>query len=118
MGAMVPPFVILRSIFAPREHLGMTFWQLGGPWGAILTPRDHLGGPWEQQDGLEVANNLGVILGLIYGRFWKPKCLQTRFFVRTSLQLICLSISDSNFRRVGLPNRCFRRERIAKIGFS
>ena len=29
-----------------------------------------------------------------------------------------LSISDSNFRRVGLPNHCFRIENIAKFDFS
>ena len=69
------------SIFAPREHLGRPFWHLGStlgshfgvseaPWEAILAPRDHPGGPWEQQDGHEVANDrifvdLGMISGLV-----------------------------------------------------
>ena len=83
------------SIFAPREHLGRPFWHLGSilrshfgvsgaPWEAILAPRDHPGGPWEQQDGHEVVNNrifidFGVISGLVYVIFWDSKCLKVSF---------------------------------------
>ena len=35
------------------RHFGVS----EAPWEAILAPRDHPGGPWEQQDGHEVANN-------------------------------------------------------------
>ena len=48
-----------RPLLAPRGcHLG----GLVSPsififWGTILAPRDHPGGPWEQQDGHEVVNN-------------------------------------------------------------
>ena len=33
------------------------------PWGTILGPRDQPGGPWEQQDGLEVVDNR-IFVGL------------------------------------------------------
>ena len=74
-------FDILGGILAPREHLGEPFWHLGStlgghfgtsgaPWEAILAPRDHPEGPWEQQHGHEVANDrilvdFGVISGPI-----------------------------------------------------
>ena len=56
------------SIFATREHLGGPFWHLGStlgsyfgvsgaPWEAIWYLETTPGGPWEQQDGHEVANN-------------------------------------------------------------
>ena len=86
------------SIFASREHLRKRFWHFGStlgsnfgtsgaPWEAILAPRDHPGGPWEQQDGHEVANNrifvdLGVILGLVYVSFWSSKCVKNRFIFK------------------------------------
>ena len=52
-------------------HLGTS----RATWEAILSPRDHPGGPWEQQDGLEVVNiwivvDLGVIWGPVYNRFF------------------------------------------------
>ena len=42
-----------QPLSAPRGcHLGA--WCLHfGPWGIILAPQEHLGGPCEQQDGLE-----------------------------------------------------------------
>ena len=51
-------------------HFGIS----GTPWKAILAPRDHPGGPWEQQDGHEVANDrifidFELILGLVYDSF-------------------------------------------------
>ena len=57
------------------DILGTHFDTSGAPWGVILAPRDHPGGPWEQQDGLEVVNNricvdFGMILGLVYVSFW------------------------------------------------
>ena len=49
------------------------------PWGTILTPREHLGGPWEQQDGHEGVRNkifidLGfhVLLGLVSRSLFVP----------------------------------------------
>ena len=79
-------FLTFRDpIFAPREHLEGPFWHFGStmgsyfgvseaPWEAILAPRDHPGGPWEQQDAHEVANNrmfvdLGMISGLVFVSF-------------------------------------------------
>ena len=62
-------FLTFRDpIFASREHLGRPFWDVGttlgshfgisgAHWGAILAPRDHPGGPWEQQDGHEVVRH-------------------------------------------------------------
>ena len=80
------------SIFAPREDLGRPFWHLGStlgcyfgvseaPWEAILAPRDHPGGPWEQQEGHEVANNrifvdFGLISDLVSFSFWNSKCVK------------------------------------------
>ena len=79
------------SIFAPREHLWKAFWHLrttlgshfgisGAPWEAILASRDHPGGPWEQEDGQEVANNrifvdFRMISGPVYASFWSSKCV-------------------------------------------
>ena len=64
----------------PFGRLGasfLTFRQLilartsGAPWEAILASRDHPGGPWEQQDGLEVVEirifvDLGMNLVPVY----------------------------------------------------
>ena len=63
--------------------MGRQFGISGVPWEAILAPGDHPGGPWEQQDGHEVANDricvdFGMTLGLVCGSFWEPKCLQIR----------------------------------------
>ena len=79
-------FLTFRDpISAPRQHLGKPFWHLGttmgthfgisgAHWDAIFAPRDHPGGPWEQQDGHEVARHMifidfGVISGLVYVSF-------------------------------------------------
>ena len=87
---------------------------------AIFAPRGHPGA-WEQQDGLEVVNNrilidFGVISGLVYVSFWGPECLF--FFVRACFRVIFFMISDSKFGRLGLPDRGFRMQGIAKIDFS
>ena len=59
---------------------------MGAPWGAILAPRDHPGGPWEQQDGHEVANDkivvdFGLISGRVFVSFWNAKYVFVCFFV-------------------------------------
>ena len=79
-------------------HSGTPFWHLGSTLGcrfdtsraprdAILAPRNHPGGPWEQQDGPEVANNriffdFGMIWGPVYISFWKQKCFETCFLFK------------------------------------
>ena len=64
------PFDILGAILAPRETLGCHFGISGAPWAVILAPQEHLGGTWEQQDGLEVVNNrIFVDLGMILSGF-------------------------------------------------
>ena len=54
------PFWLLRvaSRGARCLHFGILghyFSTSGEPWGTILAPRDHAGGPWEQQDGFEIV---------------------------------------------------------------
>ena len=49
-----------------------------------MAPRHHPGGPWKQQDGLELVDNrifvdFGMIFGLVYVSFWVSKCLQMLF---------------------------------------
>ena len=67
--------------------LPLYFDILGVPWEAILAPRDHPGGPWEQQDGHEVANDrilveFGVTSGPVYVSFWDSKCVKNLFIFR------------------------------------
>ena len=48
--------------------MGSHFGVSGAPWEAILVPWDHPGGPWEQQDGLDFANDrIFVDFGVISG---------------------------------------------------
>ena len=90
-------FKILSALASRDHHLGpfeglgasfLTFWEpfwhlgstSGGQSGfsgqlreAILAPRDHPGGPWEQQDGHEVANDkmtesIPQVIGVAVGR--------------------------------------------------
>ena len=46
---------------APFSSSQLPFGRLGAsilaPWGTVLAPRKHLGGPWKQQDGHEVVRN-------------------------------------------------------------
>ena len=103
--------------------MGSHFDVSESPWDAILAPRDHPGGPWEQQDGHEVARHrifvdFGVISGPVYVGFSGLKCFKNRFLFRLVSMAFLLAISDSDFRRLGLPNRRFRMEGIAKIDFS
>ena len=106
-------------------HFGSTsqnhFGTSGAPWDAIFAPRNHPGGPWEKQDGHEVANNrifvdLGVISGLVSVSFWVQNALEFFFF-----RLVSKTYSYRFLPRIfelGLPNRCFRMEDIAKVDFS
>ena len=55
--------------------MGGDFGSSGVPGDAILAPQDHSGGPWEQQDGYEVARHrilvdCGVILGFVSVISW------------------------------------------------
>ena len=48
--------------------LGGDFGISGAPWAAIFATRDLPGGPWEQQDGFEVVNDMTLVdLGLSSG---------------------------------------------------
>ena len=58
--------------------------------------------------------DFGVILGSVYINFWKSRTFTFRFFVRACFPVIFLSTSESTFRRLGLPNRGFRMDGIAK----
>ena len=67
--------------------MGSNFGVSGEPWEAILAPRDHPGGPWEQQDGHEVANDrifvdFGMISGFVYFSFGGSKCVTNHFIVK------------------------------------
>ena len=60
------------TFWEPFWHLGITlgcnFGTSGAPWEAIFAPRDHLGEPWEQRDGNEVARHrIFVDFGMISG---------------------------------------------------
>ena len=89
-GGLGALFLTFRDpIFAAREHFGEPILHLGStlgghfgvsgaPWEVILAHRNHPGGPWEQRDGAEVANNrilvdFGVISGFVYVYFWSSK---------------------------------------------
>ena len=101
-----------ETISAPREH----------PGGPFLAPQDNPGRPWEQQDGLEmvlygILFDFGLILGPVYINFWSSRTLKFRFFGGSCFQVIFLSISETKFRRLGLPNRGFRMEGIATTYF-
>ena len=77
------------TFWEPFWHRGSTlgghFGTSGAPWEVILIPRDHPGGPWEQQDGHEVANDrilvdFGVISGFLYVGFSDPKFFEKYMF--------------------------------------
>jgi hypothetical protein len=80
--------------------LGRNFGVSEAAWEAILAPRDHPGGPWEQQDGYEVANNkilvdLGVIFGLVYFGF--SRFVSMSFFRDARLEFAMFATSKSSF---------------------
>ena len=67
--------------------MGGNFCVSDASWKAVLASRTHPGGPWEQQDGHEVANDrifvdFGVISGSVYVSFSGSKCLKNSFIVR------------------------------------
>ena len=67
------------------DILGNNFSTSGASWGGILAPRDHLGGLWEQQDGLEVVIrsilfDFGVILGPVHISFFSSRRLRFHSF--------------------------------------
>ena len=106
-----------------RDILGDHFSTSGASRGVILAPRDHAGGPWEQQDGFEMVAyrillDFGVIFGPVYITFLSSKILKYRYCFRACFQVICLSMSELKFRRLGFPNQGFRIESIAKNAFS
>ena len=54
------------------------------PSAAVLAPRDHVGGPWEQQDGFEmvvyrILFDSEVIWGPVYISFLGSKSLKCHF---------------------------------------
>ena len=78
--------------------MGGDFGISEAPWEVILSPRDHPGGPWEQQDGHEVANDrilvdFELIAGLVYVGFLIPKCIKNVCL----LGFFVVAISDSIF---------------------
>ena len=103
------------------DILGDNFSTSGAPLGAILAPRGHPGGPWEQQDGLEmviyrILPDFRVISRRVYISFLK-KTLNFILF-RACSQVIFSSNFKSEIRRLGLPNRGVRIEGIAKFDLS
>ena len=88
-----------------------------------MGPRNHPGGPWEQQDGLEVVIyrilfDFKVILGPVYISFSISRSLTFDLFFGLVSMLFLSSIYESKFRRLGLPNRSFCKESLAKLDFS
>ena len=73
-----------HSMWHSRGHFGTSgaAWGIGisgAPWGGILILRKHAGGPWEQQDGHEVANDKifgdsGMISRPVHVSFCGSKC--------------------------------------------
>ena len=76
----------------------------------VFPPREHPSGPpREQQDGLEVVLcrilfDFGLILGLVYISFLHSRSQKFHVFELVSRSYFS-SISESKFRRLGLPNR-------------
>ena len=78
--------------------------------------------------GWNVRNDLQIILhdfiwfwndfGTGLWQFLGTNMLTNSFLFRACFQIIFSSLSDSEFRSLGLPTRGFRIERIAKIDFS
>ena len=89
--------------------------------GAILAPRDHPGGPWEQHDKHERKNRIFIDFWHDFGTrvcsLFDFKKFDFCFFGFVSRSLV-LSISGSTFRGLGLSIRCFRKESIAKTNLS
>ena len=63
--------------------------------GSILAFRDHSGGPWEQEDGHEVANNrilvdFELISGLVYVSFGTSQCVKIVLFLNFFPGHLCI----------------------------
>ena len=88
-----------------------------------MAHRDHPEGPWQQQDGLEmvvywILFEFGVIVGAVYISFLSSRTLKfENSFLSGLFPDHFLSISESEFQRLGLPNQGVRMESIAKIDF-
>ena len=59
-----------------------------------MAPRDHPGGPWEQPDGHEVANDMifvdfRMISGAVYVSFSGSKCIKIVFFQACFQVIFC-----------------------------
>ena len=96
---------------------GNHFGTSGEPWGAILAPRGRPGGPWEQQDGLEVVlyrilYDLGVILGLACISFLSSR---SSCFFRACFQVICLFIFFI-FQSIHKGSQGLKHPEIMKVG--
>ena len=97
--------------------VGDRFGTSGAPCGTILAPRGHLGGPWEQQDGFEVADNRiwGLFMSVFESRnssnfvfFWFG-LFPGHFFI---------DLLNQNFGAWDFQiDRSFRRESLANIVF-
>ena len=49
------------------DILGDNVSTSGAPWGGILAPRGHPGGPWEQQDGFEMCiYRISLAFGVVF----------------------------------------------------
>ena len=73
---------------------------------------------WTRDGHLKDFIQFGVIFGTCVYYHFEFKKLKMLFFVRARFQVIFLSISESKSRRLGLSNRGFRIECIAKIDVS
>ena len=92
---------------------GNHFPTSGTPWRSMLAPRDHIGGPVVYR----ILPEFGLIWGLSYISFFLQE-VRTFIFVLSLFPGIFLSIFESKFRRLGLPDRVCHASGIAKNGFS
>ena len=93
------------------------------PWVIILEPREHLGRPWEHQDGHEgVQNRRYIDFELFVGPYFES-CLCTEagnfvFLFGLVSRPLFVPIFESKFGRLGLLKQGFRIESFAKVNFS
>ena len=100
---------------APGNH----FHTSGAPQRTILASRDHPGGLWEQQDGLEVvvyriSFDFGVILGPAYINFLSSRSSTFHFFGFVSMSFVNRFL-NRNFDAWDFQIEVFARKRFAKI---
>ena len=106
------PFWFLGSTLG--DHFGVS-----ATWEAILAPRDHPGGPWEQQDGHEVVRNrIFIDFGVIVGPYFESCCWHRGLEFKLLFGLVSKSLFvftfESKSRRVDLLKRCCCIEGVAK----